>query len=164
MHEEDNTDANHILNSNLILRRNYVQSDKNRKQGAARRAGDGARHRADTGVYERGDLRRDKGRGVGAGSEAHQVSGAAVQHLSPPPAPGRRKRPRARRSAQNDALGRSHSDRQRRLSGVFSCQAAQYQGGGRDLQLPYRRQKNLYGTRGKHDDPVQSRLHHRHGV
>ena len=39
------------------------------------------------------------------------------------------------RPAQVHALGRSDADRLRRLSGVFACDAAQDQGGRRDLPL-----------------------------
>ena len=48
---------------------------------------------------------------------------------------------------------------------VFSSgQAAQYHGGGRDLQLPHRRPPYLYGAGGEHADSVQPWLYDCHGL
>ena len=55
-------------------------------------------------------------------------------------------------------------DRQRRLSGVQSGQAAPYYGGGRDLQLPPRRPSYLYGTGAEHADSGKPWLYDCHGL
>ena len=47
---------------------------------------------------------------------------------------------------------------------VFACDAAEDQGGGRDLPFARRRPQDLHGSRGEHAHPVQSRLGYRHGV
>ena len=48
---------------------------------------------------------------------------------------------------------------------VFSLgRPPQDQGGGRLLQLPHRRPQDLHGAGGEYADPVQSGLHHRHGL
>ena len=52
----------------------------------------------------------------------------------------------------------------RRISGVFFSNLTKDQRRRRLFPFPCGRQKNLYGTGGKYADPVQSRVHDRHGI